>query len=52
LKHNATSPGILSKRSVYCETSGGSPTTGDAIASGRYIQTLDPDVHDGCCQNN
>jgi hypothetical protein len=25
------------------------PTTGDAIAAGRYIQT--PDVHEGCCQN-
>jgi hypothetical protein len=50
--HNATSVGILSKRSVHCETSGGSPTTGDAVAAARHIQSLDPSEHDGCCQNN
>ncbi|KAJ7494447.1 hypothetical protein B0H11DRAFT_2277185 [Mycena galericulata] len=40
----------LAKRSVYCQTSGGSPTTGDAIAAAQYIQHLDPATT--CCQNN
>jgi hypothetical protein len=52
---NPTSVGTLSKRSVHCETSGGSPTTGDAVAAARYIQSLDPSAdpgHNLCCQNN
>ncbi|KAJ7789487.1 hypothetical protein B0H14DRAFT_2944566 [Mycena olivaceomarginata] len=42
-KHNATSPGTLSKRRCLLRDKRRQPTTGDAIAAGRYIQTLDPD---------
>ncbi|KAK7039388.1 hypothetical protein R3P38DRAFT_3467101 [Favolaschia claudopus] len=40
----------LTKRSVHCETSGGSPSTGDAQAASRYIQSLGHGH--SCCQNN
>ncbi|KAJ7495293.1 hypothetical protein FB451DRAFT_1387334 [Mycena latifolia] len=39
----------LAKRSVHCETSGGSPTTGDAIAASQHIQSLGSQP---CCQTN
>ncbi|KAJ7066248.1 hypothetical protein C8F01DRAFT_1079884 [Mycena amicta] len=39
----------LEKRSVYYETCGPSPTTVDAIAASRYIQSLGSAP---CCQNN
>ncbi|KAJ7495267.1 hypothetical protein FB451DRAFT_1387312 [Mycena latifolia] len=39
----------LAKRSVHCETSGGSPTTGDSIAAAQHIQSLTGSL---CCQTN
>ncbi|KAJ7065812.1 hypothetical protein C8F01DRAFT_1080701 [Mycena amicta] len=43
---NSTS---LDKRSVFCQTSGASPTTVDAIAASHYIQSLGGQ---SCCQEN
>ncbi|KAK7026543.1 hypothetical protein R3P38DRAFT_2483321, partial [Favolaschia claudopus] len=40
----------LTKRSVHCETSGGSPSTGDAQAASQFIQGLGH--ANSCCQNN
>ncbi|KAJ7495266.1 hypothetical protein FB451DRAFT_1213723 [Mycena latifolia] len=39
----------LAKRSVHCETNGGSPITGDATAAAKHIQNL---VTQECCQGN
>ncbi|KAJ7788174.1 hypothetical protein B0H14DRAFT_2628501 [Mycena olivaceomarginata] len=50
-KHNATSPGTLSKRGVYCETSGGSPPR-RRHCRGQIHPDPRPRCHDGCCQNN
>ncbi|KAJ7256008.1 hypothetical protein C8J57DRAFT_1517726 [Mycena rebaudengoi] len=52
---NETEPtNDLVKRSVHCETSGGSPDTGDARAAAQWLQNIhqnSPDT-DNCCQNN
>ncbi|KIY72386.1 hypothetical protein CYLTODRAFT_440636 [Cylindrobasidium torrendii FP15055 ss-10] len=45
----------LQKRAVQCETSGGSPSTADAIRAAQHIRDIDVHAdpgHTECCQNN
>ncbi|KAJ7065799.1 hypothetical protein C8F01DRAFT_1249369 [Mycena amicta] len=44
-----TNSTVLDKRSVFCQTSGASPTTVDAVAASQHIQSLG---NRSCCQNN